>query len=425
MTVLPLSFEWQSPFGGFRVSLPQEALLILFFAGTALSVLRHQSANRKWRLFLRHPLTIAIVIQLLWMWTSALGSQDIVTSAKAATMRTLYVLSLFVIGHAFLSGPAHLTVLAKAMGVGLWPAMFLSVGKVALAGFSSSATYESAQPFFSNRVELGAVLVLWMPLAVASLLLGAGPRFRPGSRTVLVCTVVFACITLLVLRARSPLAAIAVTGLAAFLTTRVTSRRFITVVAALFAVTGGLLWSIVSFRAESLATRDASSSPLLSRALGRKPFSEESFTERATRWSAAARMGRDRPFIGFGPNTFEQVSWRYQSADEVTRRSTWRGDEGDAHSEFMTAFAEQGVPGLLLLVAAFAVAIWTGAHVARSASWRRARMGRALCGLCVAYGSMNVLNSFLDAEKVVPLFWLACGALVSLDRADATKGVDH
>ncbi len=53
--------------------------------------------------------------------------------------------------------------------------------------------------------------------------------------------------------------------------------------------------------------------------------------------------------VGFGPGTFEGSYGPFQYFREMTAHSSLRGGRGDAHSEFFSALAEQGVVGLLLV----------------------------------------------------------------------------
>ena len=149
--------------------------------------------------------------------------------------------------------------------------------------------------------------------------------------------------------------------------------------------------------------------------LAHPPFTDESFTERANRWSAAARMGFSRPLTGFGPGTFEGRYAPFQNPWETTRRSTWGGDEGDAHSEVMTAFAEQGLPGLSLLLAVLSSAFLTAARGARASAAGADLLPAAVAGSLAAFVVMNGPNSLLDVDKVAPLFWMACAAAVNFD----------
>ena len=172
-------------------------------------------------------------------------------------------------------------------------------------------------------------------------------------------------------------------------------------------------------------------SPLRSTLLGTSVFSDESFTERANRWTAAARMWRSRPLMGFGPGTYESKYAPFQNPHETTRRTTWEGDEGDAHSEIMTALAEQGRPGGLLLCAVLITAFFSAARTASQTGFSAGGTPGALAGAVAAFALLNGPNSFLDAEKVVPLFWIACAATVNLDLrtrltpTESTSPADH
>jgi O-antigen ligase len=95
--------------------------------------------------------------------------------------------------------------------------------------------------------------------------------------------------------------------------------------------------------------------------LGLHRMSPESGEGRLISWSLAADMVRDRPITGIGPGRFGVVHPAYQAAyfedpdhREATHKATFIQH---AHSIYVTATAETGVPGGLLFVLPWAVAL--------------------------------------------------------------------
>jgi putative inorganic carbon (hco3(-)) transporter len=137
-----------------------------------------------------------------------------------------------------------------------------------------------------------------------------------------------------------------------------------------------------------------------------------SLQERLNRYRCALRMAQDRPLWGFGPGTFQFVYHPYQRREEMTRISAERdigkrsldtyGRGGGAHSEYFAALAEMGLPGLLLFLLFWVLALRV---LLSRVTWP----ALAVCSLLLHF----VLNNFLHDVRIATLFWmaLAFGAL--------------
>lgn len=71
--------------------------------------------------------------------------------------------------------------------------------------------------------------------------------------------------------------------------------------------------------------------------------------------------------------------------------------------------------GGLFLFAVISTAFVSAARAARNTRFSESGTPAALAGTVAAFALLVGPNSFLDAEKVVPLFWIACAATVNLD----------
>ena len=73
--------------------------------------------------------------------------------------------------------------------------------------------------------------------------------------------------------------------------------------------------------------------------------------ERINRWHSALRMFYDNPIVGTGPGTYQFLYAPYQLSKEKTTISTNAGDRGNAHSEYFRTLAESGFIGTLTVLA--------------------------------------------------------------------------
>jgi O-antigen ligase len=143
---------------------------------------------------------------------------------------------------------------------------------------------------------------------------------------------------------------------------------------------------------------------------------------RSDLWAVAWAMGSQKPFTGVGLDNYEK-----QAGDYVLEVGTLRfaGLVAErphvTHNAYLQAFAELGIPGLLLLLATFAatvVAAWEGARrFARNGDRDGTALARALV---VALAGMMTASVFLsngEDQRMWLLMGLAPTMLVLAERA--------
>jgi O-antigen ligase len=139
--------------------------------------------------------------------------------------------------------------------------------------------------------------------------------------------------------------------------------------------------------------------------------------ERLNRWKSAFRMFKERPLVGWGPNTFMFQYAPFQLFKDKTPISTDFGDMGTAHSEYFGPLAESGVFGFLSIVLIVITTLYTGIRLySRSVGHRETQILilSATLGL-ITYYVHGALNNFLDTDKASALFWGYTAMIVALD----------
>lgn len=137
--------------------------------------------------------------------------------------------------------------------------------------------------------------------------------------------------------------------------------------------------------------------------------------ERVNRWFSALQMIEERPIFGFGANTFTQEYSAYQRSLTRTSISVEMGEVGGAHSEYLTAASELGLPGLLLLLGIYGSTLYFGlrglwhTHDA-SLRWRYAILTLPL----LSYYLHGIINNFMDHGHIAALVYLHWGLLAAL-----------
>ena len=414
----PLAVAWRAPLRGVEVTVPFEPMLLL----SALSILRARLRPKGgWVSALGHPAVLAVVASLAWMAVASVAAPEPLVGLKATVARALYAAALLGGGLVFVDGPAAVRRLVAVVSVSILPVAVYTFASHAAVGFARRAAFEIAHPFFSNRLDLVAVLTVWG--VVGALLLASRGRggLGPGEAFAVKAFLALALVLAVTLFARSALVgATAGLGLAALVGRGASPRRAVAAVAAGLALVVVAIALFVSARSARLAHEPPPGpySPLVDDVLALPALQDPSVLERANRWGTAARMAATRPVSGFGPNGFERAYGPWQRVVETTVDSSFTGARGDAHSELASALVEQGVVGLGILLVLFGALV---AAAARGAGESAPGEGRAVAAACgaglAAFAAMNLFNSFLDLDKVAPTFWLVAAAIVALDPA--------
>ncbi len=145
--------------------------------------------------------------------------------------------------------------------------------------------------------------------------------------------------------------------------------------------------------------------------------------ERLNRYSCAWRMFLDRPITGYGPGTFQIAYLPYQKPEEMTRISVTHtgphppGRGGGAHSEYLQALSEMGLPGFLLLAGLLLIGLQRGLCLLRHTKDRIRRMW--VLGILFALLTFFVhglVNNFMHHDKVAVLVWWGMAMLTYLQK---------
>ncbi|MEO8589233.1 MAG: hypothetical protein ABI432_07695, partial [Flavobacteriales bacterium] len=106
----------------------------------------------------------------------------------------------------------------------------------------------------------------------------------------------------------------------------------------------------------------------------------------------------------------------FQASEDRTIISTNFGVQGNSHSEYLGPLSEQGLPGMLLMVALVVLSMRTAFRLYRRmppGADKRVMAG-AFIGL-TSYYMHGALNNFLDTDKASVPFWAFTAIIVVFD----------
>ena len=125
--------------------------------------------------------------------------------------------------------------------------------------------------------------------------------------------------------------------------------------------------------------------------------------ERRLLWGEALDMIRERPWLGFGPNTYSKMEPLYKSKKIYT-------DNQYAHNSYLQMAAETGLLGILSFLSLVGYA-WTVCYAAfrRSGPSFLSSAGMALNFGLLAFLIHSVIDTNLQSLLLVNTLWLALG----------------
>ena len=401
--------------GNMSLSMPVEPMMIVFTVVFLFQELLMRSYDKR---VLRHPVSILIMLSLVWMVFTSVVSLKPVESFKYTAVRLWFVIPFFYATAQSFQKVRHIRLFYWAYALSLSVVVVITTVKTMQRFGELQMLHHVMQPFYNDHTAYGCILALMLPLAAY---FAFEPRTRLWKRIVAVSLTVLLLVGLGLSYCRA--AWISVVGaIAVYLLVRLGVRmRWLVIGAALllglfFAFQDDIMYELGKNKQDSsftLADQVKSISNI---------STDASNLERLNRWNAAFRMWKDQPLTGIGPGAYQFIYGPYQRSDMMTIISTNDGDMGNAHSEYIGPLTEQGVPGALLMLAIFVATFVTGERVYRTAVDRRkGHLALVLAVSLFTYYVHGIMNNFLDTDKLSVPFWALTAAIVAIDIVTEKK----
>ena len=360
----------------------------------------------------KHPVTIAIIIYLLWMCLTSLTSSMPTVSIKYTIARLWFVVAFYFVATQIFKKRENINIWIWIFTVPLSMVIIYSIIQFFNYNIDRNALYWVMQPFFKDHTIYGAVIAMMLPLMFV---FAFDKTYQPKSR--FISLIFFSIIFIGIIVSYTRAAWLSVAGAYGIyliyllkINWRLVATGFVIVLSALFIYKDDIFLKIAQ-------NKQSSSQDLKEHLQSVSNIKNDaSNLERINRWSAAIRMFQDRPVLGFGPGTYRFQYAPFQRSYELTYVSTNAGTLGNAHSEILGPLAESGFIGALNYIIIVILTIVTGNRVYKNAKSQQIRFLAigSLIGL-FTYFLHSFLNNFLDQDKASAPFWSLIAILVALD----------
>jgi len=393
---------------GVGMALPTEPIMF----GIMLLFMLHLAYSGYDKKIIRHPVTILILLSLIWMLVTCFTSTMYFVSFKYLIERSWGVVTFYFLG---------VLLFKKVKNIYSFQWLYISAFTIVIvytfirhypSHFGEKGAHTAVKPFYNDHTAYGAMLAMFIPVLGG---LSLARRNKPPIRVIafLLFLVFLVALGFSYSRAAwlSTIVALVVLVLMLFrIKLRWILAGFCVGITLFFAYQTNIIMKL--HRNNNQVSQD------ITKEIGSisNISSDASNLERLNRWSCAYRMWLDKPVFGYGPGTYMFKYAPYQLSYMRTIISTNEANRGNAHNEYLGPLSEEGLPGMLIMLAIAASVFTLSFRLFYTLKDRDMRIIviSIFLGL-VTYFVHGLMNNFLDTDKAAVPFWGFIGMLVAID----------
>lgn len=372
---------------------------------------------------LKHPVTIAVLIYLLWLLVTSITSTLPIVSFKFLLSKLWFIISgyfvvILLIKKDIKKAVSYINCYAVALAI----VVIIVTIKHGLRGFPVHGMHWIMSPFYNDHTAYGAVLAFFLCFMIGFFFLPDNGKKQKIFYATISCILT---VGLYLSFSRAAwLSFIGVLCIWAMVKLRIKFSWFVMFFSLLFFVFFSFSDDILYKMGKN--TQDSSGNFVEHvRSIGNIK-TDASNVERLNRWVAAFGMIEEKPVTGWGPGTYQFQYAPFQKGKYKTIISTNFGNLGNAHSEYIGPCAETGFVGLLTVFAMMILIIYTGlkTHIkSKDPTVKIISMAATLA--LISYYLHGILNNFLDTDKLSLPFWAAFSIIVTLNLLTKQQIIDQ
>jgi putative inorganic carbon (HCO3(-)) transporter len=410
LTPLSISLSEIKPESAFNMALPTEPILFGLLLIFIIKLFKNGSFDSK---IVRHPVTIAILLNLAWIAFTCIPSSHPLVSVKFLLGRLWLLVGFYFIASELFKSKKNINQFFWLYISGFGIVIAYTILLHSTTGFDQKSANYIMGPFFNDHTSYGAALAFLMPFLVFKVF----DKKITGTKKLLVFLLLSYFVLALVL-SYTRAAWVSIIGSAlVFIVLKLKIQWWV--------ITMGLILSsvlLIGFWSQinaNMANNKQDSSNNLKEHVSSisNVTSDASNLERLNRWNSAFEMFKQKPVFGWGPGVYAFEYAPFQKSKDKTIISTNTGNGGNAHSEYLGPLAETGIIGTLSFLLIVITIIFTSVKVYKKPSLSAEMKSVVLiCFLgLVSYFIHGVLNNFLDTDKISSLFWGMTAIIVVID----------
>lgn len=405
---------------GIGLYLPTEPIL---FGIMLIFLMRQFHKSEMDAKFLRHPITIAIALNLLWMFMTCISSENPVVSWKYFIARLWFVVPIFFLGVMIFRKDKNIITWLWAFIIPLTGIIIYTLVRHAIHSFGEEEGHWVMTPFFRDHTSYGAIVAMFYPVVIGFLL---DKKQQVPVRLILLT--IFIIFTLGLIFSYTRAAWLSLVGvLLVYIAMRIKIK--FSLIAGVIVIGSTLLianWDQIQQNLERNKSEHATEDFAERIESMSNITTDASNLERLNLWNASILMFQERPMLGWGPGTFQFNYGKFQHYDDFTIISEKSGRDVNAHSEYLNPLAESGLFGMLSIIAIVLAIVVTGVRL-----WYRMEDPKLKMVLltvllgAITYWSHGILNNYMDVDKASVAVWGFAAIILAMDIYHRkTKSID-
>ena len=401
------------------ISVPTEMLLLATMLAFFIKLLYEHKFDKK---IIQHPVAIAIIINLIWIFITCCTSVRPVVSFKFLIARLWFVIPMFFVMTQFVKNPRNIHRFLWCYIVPLILVSCYTIVRHSTYGFSQASGNWVVSPFYNDHTAYGAALALFIPLLLH---FSFSKQYSKKYRIISLMVALFLIASMILSYCRAAWVSLFLGFIAWGVIVIRIKARYLLLTAAILT---GIFFTFQHQIIYSLEKNQDNSSSDFSKHLRSitNISSDASNVERLNRWNCAIRMFREKPIFGWGPGTYQFEYGAFQKHSERSTASTNHGDIGNAHSEYLGPLSESGLIGSLSFISIVFLTIYYGIRVYRRQKDKKLKQIALLLTVgLITYFVHGLMNNFLDTEKLSVPFWGFIAIIVTLDAHYSDKVIEN
>jgi putative inorganic carbon (hco3(-)) transporter len=411
LTPLSIPLKHLFPELAFDMALPTEPLLFGLLVIFIFKQLLEPNYDKK---ILKHPVSYAIYFYLFWMLVTSITSTMPIVSIKFLLAKLWFIVAFYFLLIILFRKYSNIFRFYWAYILPLIIVILITLFKHSHFGFDQRTAHFVMNPFYKDHTSYGAALAMFLPILIGlfSLNYYKGRKYFLWILSGLLGLFTFAIILSYTRAAWVSL--IAALGVYLIIRLKINYRwilaGFGVLVAIFFIYRTDIMIVLEQNKTDSSSDFKEHVQSISNVA------TDASNKERINRWNCAIRMFKEKPFIGWGPGTYQFQYAPFQKSYEKTIISTNAGDMGNAHSEYLGPLSESGIMGMLSLLIVIITVVFTALKRYKHTKDKETRtvLIMSLTAL-VTYFVHGFLNNFLDTDKASVPYWGFIAIIVAID----------
>lgn len=420
LLTIPISTEVELP-GGFGTDLPTEPLMVGLMGIYLLYVLAQPQKMRA--TFIRHPITLIVLLHLSWILVTTITSSLFVVSLKFSLAKIWYiVVCYFMAGH-LIRTVKDVKKLFWTIFIPLILTVLIILVRHAGYGFSFQDVNKVMYPFQRNHVSYAATITLFFPFVLL-----ARYWYQQGSllRWVLNIATVILLAAIYLTFTRAAFVALALAA-GAYVVFRLKMIKWVVVITVV-GILGGAWYMVHDNKYLDYAPNyDKTITHYKFDNLIEATYKMEDIStmERVYRWVAGVNMSIDKPLLGFGPGNFYNF-YRSYTVTGFTTYVSINKEKSGIHSYYLMTLVEQGYLGLFLFMLLSFYTLIRGERIYHQTQAKdRKAIVMTLLLVIVIIDAFLIINDMVETDKVGTFFFICMAILVNFDLQNQHRQISE